>query len=118
MKELIETRQEYLGGPAVLAGPEEIQGIFDFPVRDVNLPTKPSENAQVWADVFTAAASNPLITQRIDLFWIFKQLTESLGIKNIDDARIDQMNTNFQVTPDEQILDQAQRGNVVPMPMK
>ena len=87
-------------------------------MRDVNLPLKPSENAQVWADVFEASVKNPLITQRIDIFWIFKQLCESMGIKNIDDARIDQMaaaNMNFQVTPDEQIMNQAQAGNIVPM---
>jgi hypothetical protein len=117
-KDLIQARPEYLGGPAILAGPEEIQGNFDFPVRDVNLPMKPSDNAQVWADVFQAAASNPLITQRIDLFWVFKQLAESMGIKNIDDARIDQMagaNMNFQVMPDEQLANQAQAGNIIPM---
>jgi hypothetical protein len=117
-KDLVQARPEYPGSPAILAGPEEIQGNFDFPVRDVNLPMKPSDNAQVWADVFEASVKNPLITQRIDIFWIFKQLCDSMGIKNIDDARIDQMgaaNMNFQVTPDEQIMNQAQAGNIVPV---
>jgi hypothetical protein len=117
-KDLLQAAPEYPGGPAILAGPEEIQGNFDFPVRDVNLPLKPSDNAQVWADVFEASVKNPLITQRIDIFWIFKQLCESMGIKNIDDARIDQMmgaNMNFQVMPDQQIADQAQAGNMMPI---
>jgi hypothetical protein len=117
-KDLIQARPEYMGGPAVLAGPEDIQGQFDFPVRDVNLPLKPSDNAQVWADVFQTASSNMLITQRIDIFWVFKQLCESMGIKNIEDARIDQMGQaamNFQVMPDEQIQGQAQAGNLIPM---
>lgn len=115
-KDLIQARPEYMGGPAILAGPEEIQGNFDFPVRDVTMPLKPSDNAQVWADVFEASVRNPLITQRIDIFWVFKQLCESLGIKNIDDARIDQMGMPaFQVMPDQQLANQAQAGNIVPM---
>ena len=118
-KDLIVPDPMYPGAnPAVLAGPEDIQGNFDFPVRDVNLPMKPSDNAQVWADVFEASVRNPLITQRIDIFWVFKQLCESLGIKNIDDARIDQLgaaNMNFQVMPDEQIANQAQAGNMIPV---
>ena len=117
-KDLIQPAIEFPGSPAVLAGPEDIQGNFDYPVRDVNLPLKPSDNAQVWADVFQASISNPLITQRIDIFWVFKQLCESMGIKNIDDARIDQLgaaNVNFNILPDQQIQDQAQAGNMIPI---
>ena len=118
-KELIQPAQEYMGGPAIQAGPEDIQGNFDFPIRDVNLPIKPSDNAQVWADVFKAAASNPIINQQIDIFWIFKNLVESMGIKNIDDARLQQMPMpNFSVLPDQQIANQVQAGNMLPMPMQ
>ncbi|MBW2411895.1 MAG: hypothetical protein JRF72_19035 [Deltaproteobacteria bacterium] len=120
-KDLIQPDPMYAGGriPAVAAGPEDIQGNFDFPIRDVNLPIKPSDNAQIWAEVFDRASTNPLISQRIDVFWIFKQLCDSLGVKNIDDARIDQMaaGMNFQVMPDQAIQAQAQAGNIVPMGM-
>ncbi|NIT53928.1 MAG: hypothetical protein GWO41_14630, partial [candidate division Zixibacteria bacterium] len=121
-KELITPAQEFPGGPAVLAGPEDIQGNFDFPIRDVNLPLKPSDNAEIWAEVFQTASSNPLLAQRIDIFWIFKQLAESLGIKNIEDAdlaqQMGQSTLNYQVLPDEQIANQEQAGNIIPMPMR
>lgn len=117
-KDLIKADPLYAGGqiPAIQAGPEDIQGNFDFPIRDVNLPIKPSDNAEVWADVFKAASSNIIIAQRIDIFWIFKQMCESLGIKNIDDARIDQMQLpRFNVMPDQQIENRVQAGDLVPM---
>ena len=116
-KDLIVPDMQYSGGPAIQAGPEDIQGMFDFPVRDVNLPIKPQDNAQIWADIFTAAGSNPFISQRVDIWWIFKQMCESMGIKNIDDARIELagMLPNYSVLPDQQIAQQAQAGNIVPM---
>jgi hypothetical protein len=119
-KDLIQIDPSYAGGniPAIQAGPEDIQGLFDYPIRDVNLPVKPSDNAEVWADVFKAASSNPIIAQQIDIFWIFKNLCESLGIKNIDDARIDQLQgmlPNYSILPDEQIAGQVKAGNMVPM---
>lgn len=121
-KDLIQVDPTYAGGniPAIQAGPEDIQGLFDFPIRDVNLPMKPSDNAEVWADVFKASSSNPIISQQIDVFWIFKQLCESLGIKNIDDARIQigNANINYNVLPDQQIQNRVQAGDLMPIPMQ
>lgn len=121
-KDLIQVDPLYAGGsiPAIQAGPEDIQGLFDYPVRDVNLPIKPSDNAEIWVEVFQAAGNNPFISQQIDIWWIFKNMCESLGIKNIDDARLVQPGMmplpNYQVMPDQQIAQQAQAGNIMPMP--
>ncbi|MBC2741582.1 MAG: hypothetical protein HGJ93_00655 [Desulfosarcina sp.] len=110
-KELIQPDQQFTGGPAIKASPQDIQGCFDFPIEDGTLPVRPQENAEIWKSIFETVAKVPPIQQQIDIFKIFKELVQTLGVKNIDDFKV-----TANVMPDEQVTDQLQRGNIIPMP--
>jgi hypothetical protein len=117
-KKLIAPDPMYPGGNAIRVSPDEILGYFDFPIDDGTMPIRPQENADIWREVFQAVGTNPILQQTFDSVWIFRQLCESLNVKNIDDAIIQQASPtplNFNVMPDEQIAQQAQAGNVIPI---
>jgi hypothetical protein len=129
-KEIIQPDPRFMGGDAIFVGPEEIQGYFDFPVQDGTLPMRAQDNVQNWIQILELAQQIPTLGQRLDLWWVFKQAAQGMGVKNIEDAEIQMpgmvpgipggippvANVNAQVLPDEQIANMAQAGNVIPLP--
>jgi hypothetical protein len=117
-KKLIQPDPNYIGANAIKAGPDDIQGFFDFPIDDGTMPTRPQDFADIWREIFQAVGANPILQQRYDVDWIFKQLCEALNVKNIDDAIIQQAGPmNFNVIPDEQAAAMQQSGDVIPIDM-
>ncbi|GEM_PF-4146842 len=95
----------------IAVSPEDIQGVFDFPVHTGDLPPDPMRNVQTWQQVMLAVAQNQILMQRFNLIEIFKQLLYSAGIKNIEPFMV-----KSQVMPDEEVAKQTQAGNLVPLP--
>jgi hypothetical protein len=115
MKEVIQPDMQYLDGDAILAGPGDIQGHFDYPVNDGTLPIRAEEHAEIWKEIFGIVGNTPPLQMQIDVLWIFKQLAQSMGVKNIEDAIIQQRQLTPNVMPDEQLSGMEQAGDVIPI---
>lgn len=117
-KKLISPDPTYQGADAIRVHPDEIMGYFDYPIDDGTMPVRPQDNADIWREVLTTVGQIPILQQQIDAMWVFERLCESLNVKNIDDAKIQQMSPNplnFNVVPDQQALDMQQAGDVIPI---
>lgn len=93
--------------------PEAIQIAYDLLVRDGSIPggTYLDEHIQL----FKIINENPALAQKFDIFRYFEFIATNAGAKNIDDFRAKPGNATLRVAPDEQVMQQAQAGNLVPV---
>ena len=103
-------------GRAVQGGamirPEDIQGLFDFPLIDPSQPLDPVRWAQTWMQVSQMAMQNPVLQQAVDHIALFKQVTQSMSIADVSRFLLPQ---NVQVMPDQMMQQEIQKGNLVGM---
>jgi hypothetical protein len=90
---------------------------YDVIVRDGSVPG--GNFSQNWIQLFQIAASQPTVGQRVDLFRVFKYIARNLGAKDVDQfelpAQAQQIPPmNIQTMPDEQVAQEAQKGNIIP----
>lgn len=99
--------QDGLKAPVPIS-PQMLAGDFTFPVSDGTLPIDKTAMLGVWKDIWTAIATNPLLSQQYDGTKIFEYMAELGGAKNIANFRIS-------MAPQEQIDAGLQSGNTVPL---
>ena len=114
--EMVGRMAQDLGIDSIFADLEDIQGDFKYrPITGI-LPEDPSRMAANWSNLMGAAGQLPQLQQpgpdgrMLDFRSIFNTIAEKSGISNIDDYYMD-----VQVMPDEQVAQQAQAGNMVPV---
>jgi len=114
--EIVGRMAEDLGVESIFANLESIQGEFKYrPITGI-LPEDPARSAANWSNLMAAAGQLPQLQQpgpdgrMLDFRSIFNAIAEKSGITNIDDYYMD-----VQVMPDEQVAQQAQAGNMVPV---
>jgi hypothetical protein len=114
--EMIGRMAQDLGIDSIFADLEDIQGDFKYrPITGI-LPEDPSRMAANWSNLMSAAGQIPQLQapgpdgRILDFRSIFNTIAEKSGISNIDDYYMD-----VQVMPDEQVQQQAQAGNMVPV---
>ena len=110
------TEQDFQGvGRAVEGGvivsPDDIQGLFTFPISDASAPLDPVRFARTWVQVLQVSTASPILQQRVDIVKLWMELVRSLGIPDPTRLLLPQQ---LQVLPDEQIERQVQAGNLVP----
>lgn len=89
--------------------PEDIAGFFDFVPVDGTLPIDRMAQANLWKEIMANVRNMPQqVAMQYDWSRIFAWAAQIGGLKNIQQFKI-------QVVPDQQIANQAQAGNVVPM---
>ena len=88
--------------------PGDIQGFFDFSPVDGTLPVDRFAQVSMWTNLLQQMAQSPQVLQQYDLGRIFAWVAQLGGLKNIHRFKI-------QVQEPEQLLQQAQAGNVVPI---
>jgi hypothetical protein len=76
-------------------------------VSDGTLPIDRVALLEVWKEIFIAIAQSPQLSSTFDIVKVFEYTAELGGARNIDDFKL-------QMTPDQQVLAQAQAGNIVP----
>lgn len=108
----------------VFINPEEISDIgLDFVVNDGTLPMDPGKDAKTWIDLMGISAKYGI---GLDLFKLAERATMGMGITNLEDFRMQgdnsgmlggmpPSNINAQLMPDEQIMDEVQKGNLAPI---
>jgi len=101
-----------MGGDTVARYNQESLDIhFDSSVNDTNrLLSQGSIDA--WNTLYGNLLSNPEVAQGFDMSKIFMHLARSMGANNVHEFI---KNTQVQVQPNQQVADQAQAGNIVPV---
>lgn len=108
-----EFTQRVLGEDALLLTkgqqllPDMVAGDFQFPVSDGTLPVDRVALLEVWKEIFIAISQSPQLSATFDVVKVFEYTAELGGARNIEDFKV-------QMTPDQQIMQQAQAGNIVP----
>lgn len=104
-----ELKQEHL-----LTNRRDIQGSFDYIPVSGTMPPDPERTATVWVQLMTMLARAPQLMQpgpdgrALNLRWFLQQVSQAMGIKDIEDAFI-------QVMPQAQLQGMVQAGNAIPM---
>jgi hypothetical protein len=88
--------------------PESIHGFFDYVPVDGTLPVDRFAQANLWREFLRDIGSAPELAQGYDVKKIIAHMMQLAGAKNIKQFEI-------QVTPDQQVAEQAQAGNLVPI---
>jgi hypothetical protein len=111
----IPLKLKLVGSLAVEAGPQFIQvdpsmiaGMYDFVPVDGTMPIDRYQQANLWQTLMTAARQLPDVYMQYDFGRIFAWVAQLAGLKNIGQFKV-------QVAPDQQLLQQAKLGNVVPL---
>jgi hypothetical protein len=111
-----QAKLKRVGGLALEAGdrflnvsPEDIAGFFDFVPVDGTLPIDRMAQANLWKELMANVRNMPpQVAMGYDWGRIFAWAAQIGGLKNIQQFKI-------QVVPNQQIAQQAQAGNVIPM---
>jgi hypothetical protein len=82
---------------------------YDVLVRDGSVPG--GNFSDSWVQMFQILGTSPELQQTFDIGRIFKYIATNMGAKNVDEF----VRMKPQVMDDEQVQQQAQAGNIVPM---
>lgn len=99
---------QYAGEPFIAVSPEQIAGSFGFVPVDGTMPVDRIAQANLWKDMLGTASRVPQLAMNLDWMKLFMWIAQVSGLRNADQMRL-------QVSPDQQIAQQMQQGNVVPM---
>lgn len=86
---------------------------YDVIVRDGSIPG--GNFSQSWIDLFKVIGASPELMQQFDVTRIFMYIAQQLGAKNVEDFRRVTDNTQVKTMSDEQVAQQVQAGNMIPM---
>lgn len=86
--------------------PTDLLVAYDCVVRDGSIPG--GNYSQVWEKMFQIIAATPELQQQLDIVKIFKHIARNNGATNMEEF------VKVQVMPDEQVLQQVQKGNLAP----
>lgn len=100
-------------GMGVQVTPEDIQGLFQFPVNDAAMPLDPVRYARTWVQIMQMSMQNDVLYQRINHLAVWGETLKSMGIP--DPSRFLIPMPNMQIMPDQMIQQQQQAGNIVPI---
>lgn len=110
-----ERRLKIVGDLARMAGPqymmvtpESIAGSFDFVPVDGALPIDRMAQANLWQGIMNQMRAYPSLMMQFDIGKIFTHVAGLAGIRNVNQFKI-------QLGSPEQMMQQAQMGNVVPL---
>jgi hypothetical protein len=89
--------------------PEMIAGYYDFIPVDGTMPVDRLAMAKMWQELMGGIRNYPQVAQQYDLAKIFGYIGKLVGVKNFDRFKI-------KIGDPAQLQQQAQAGNVVPLP--
>jgi hypothetical protein len=96
----------------VPVSPLEMGINYDLIVRDGSIPGGNFSDA--WIQMFQIIAAQPELYQSFDLTRIFMYIATQLGAKNVEDFKRNVDRIQPTGMPDEEVLRQAQAGNIIP----
>ena len=94
--------------PRVFVDPELIQGQYDIEIVDGTMPVDKMALASIYKELIGLAGQDPTIAQTYNTGAMLAYTMQLLGAKNINRFKVE-------VRPDQDLLNAAQRGDVVPI---
>jgi len=82
-------------------------------VRDGSVPG--GNFSDVWIRMFETISKEPRLAKEFDTVKIFKHIARNAGAKNVNEFVRRGGNIRSNVMPNEQVSEQANMGNIVPM---
>jgi len=101
------------GKERVRVTPYDLAINYDLIVRDGSIPG--GNFSQSWIELFKVIGTTPELVQQFDVTRIFMYIAQQLGAKNVEDFRRNINQIQGQTMPDEQVLSEAQKGNMIPV---
>ena len=89
--------------------PGSIVGDFHYPIHDATSPLDKVAMIDVWQKIFEVVSSDPQLGQMYNRAAILEYMAGLSGAKNLDRFKL-------QIGPDQMLQQQAQAGNMVPLP--
>ncbi len=102
-----QIRENFGGQDRRKVTPYDLAIATDLIVRDGSIPG--GNFSEVWVQLYKIIVSDPDLRKQYDHFRIFEYIAQNSGAKNIEDFR--QVDTS--VLPDNEVLSEAQKGNIV-----
>jgi len=93
--------------------PSQMLVNYDLIVRDGSIPG--GNFSQAWIEMFKVIGTTPELMQEFDIVRIFSYIAGQMGAKNVDDFKRNMNNIQGRVAPDEEVLREAERGNLIPV---
>jgi hypothetical protein len=110
-----ETLKATFGGKSrARVDPSDLAINYDLIVRDGSIPGGNFSGA--WLDLFKVIGTSPELAQQFDVSRIFMYIATQLGAKNVEDFKRVVNTTQTQQMPDQQVMQQVQAGNFMPVP--
>lgn len=97
----------------VPVSPDELMVNYDVQVRDGSVPG--GNFSDQWINMFQNISQDPELRQTFDIVRIFKYISQQMGAKNVNDFVRQGGSIDPTTVSDEDVLEQARRGNVVPI---
>jgi len=97
------------GQNRLLLSPGMLQGSFLVAPMDLTQPVTRDRQGEVLLKLAELVGTNPLLQMQYDVTQIIEEAFFALGVKNIDDFKV-------QVQPTADVLGQAEAGNLIPTP--
>lgn len=85
---------------------------YDLLVRDGSIPG--GNFSESWIELFKVIGTTPELMQQFDVTRIFMYIAQQMGAKNVEDFRRNVNQIQGQTMPDEQVVREAEAGNLVP----
>lgn len=96
--------------------PEMVVGDFHYPVHDGTLPIDRVAMLDLWKEIWMAVENSPVLQQKYDGSEIFEHVAELGGARNLSSFIRQQGATpDTTVMGNEEVQQQAQAGNIVPV---
>ncbi len=97
----------------IRVSPEDIDIEYDVLVKDGTVPGGNYSNA--WLQLFNILSQNQELGQKFDMVRVFTHIARNLGAKNVNDFIRSTNNTKAVSMPNDDVADQVQAGNLVPL---
>uniref|UniRef100_A0A6H1ZML8 Portal protein n=2 Tax=viral metagenome TaxID=1070528 RepID=A0A6H1ZML8_9ZZZZ len=97
----------------IRVSPMDIAINYDLIVRDGSIPG--GNFSEAWLEMFKVIGTTPALNQEFDIVRIFMYIAQQLGAKNVEDFRRNVNQVQPTVMPDQEVQNQVQAGNMVPL---
>jgi hypothetical protein len=93
--------------------PFDISVNYDIIPRDGSIPG--GNFSDSWIQLFQTISGSPELMSQFDVTRIFMYIAQQLGAKNVEDFKRITNQTNVVNQPDEKVLREAEKGNIIPV---
>lgn len=105
--------KDFVSGEKVKVRPADLLVDYDLVFHDGSMPG--GEYLEAWVQMFQMISSNPVLAQKFDMPRIFLHVAKLMGAKTADEFVLNTNQQQPQVLPDEEVLREAEKGNVAPI---